>query len=448
LPPGYLLEFSQGRVHLQKYWDLPQFDNCKSISENECLEELEYRLGEAVKIRLISDVPIGALLSGGVDSSTVVALMSKYSATPVKTFTIKFPNDDFDETGYARLVARQFNTEHHEFMVEPNFGEILRKLTELLEEPFADSSIVPTYCVSRLAREHVTVALAGDGGDELFAGYDRYQINMQRRGIDFIPNWAGYVYRRYIFRHLPETTYGRRFLYTMSLPRNQRYLHEISFFHPDGSEESIFSSQFLSFAKDYKSPLNLFQEYLEAAPASVELSKLQYLDVKTYLPGDILAKVDRMSMASSLEVRAPILDHLFAEWVTQLSSSWKMRGGERKYILKKLAERLGVPRSAIYRPKQGFAVPLVHWFRKELKRELLDILLEPRTLQRGYFDASAVRRLLNEHLCGRRDRSSDIWILLIFELWHRNFLEALPFSAKNTDPQIGSMALSAAKRFS
>jgi asparagine synthase (glutamine-hydrolysing) len=429
LPPGHLLAFSDGEIHVRKYWDLPRFGTHKPMSEDECLEELEHRLGEAVRIRLISDVPLGALLSGGVDSSTVVALMSKYSAAPVKTFTIKFPNEDFDEASHARLVAERFKTEHHEFTVNPNFMEMLEKLTQTLEEPFADSSIVPTYCVSRLAREHVTVALAGDGGDELFAGYDRYQINLQRRKLDFMPGWTGQLYRRHIFHHLPEGTYGRRFLYTMSLPTNQRYLDEISYFSLNGREKSIFSSDFQAMTRKYPSPMDIFRGYLEAAPADDPLSQLQYLDAKTYLPGDVLTKVDRMSMATSLEVRAPILDHVFAEWVTQLQPSWKLRGGEKKYILKKLAERLGVPRSVIYRPKQGFAVPLVHWFRKEMKQELLGILLEPRTLQRGYFDPAAVRRLVDEHLRGRRDRSGDLWILLIFELWHRNILEALPRNA-------------------
>ncbi|HUN62530.1 MAG TPA: asparagine synthase (glutamine-hydrolyzing) [Candidatus Sulfotelmatobacter sp.] len=432
LPPGHLLEFSGDEIKVRKYWDLPRFGTNEKISEEECLEELERRLGEAVRIRLISDVPLGALLSGGVDSSTVVALMAKYSDAPVKTFTIKFGSEDFDESVHARMVAEQFKTDHHEFEVKPNFMEMLDELTQVLEEPFADSSIVPTYYVSQLARQHVTVALAGDGGDELFAGYDRYQINLQRRKMDFIPGWAGQIYRKHIFHRLPESTYGRRLLYTMSLPAEQRYLDEISTFSLNGQAESIFSDDFRSYAKKYRSPIAVFREYLDSAPADDALSQLQYLDVKTYLPADILTKVDRMSMANSLEVRAPILDHVFAEWVTQLPTNFKMRAGNKKYILKKLAERLGVPRNVIYRPKQGFAVPLVHWFRRELKQELLSILLEPRTLQRGYFDAAAVRRLVDEHLRGRRDRSGELWILLIFELWYRNVLEARPYNPGTT----------------
>ncbi len=424
LPPGHILEFSRGRIQVRQYWDLPQFGTHEPRSEEECLAELEQRLGEAVRIRLISDVPLGALLSGGVDSSIVVALMAKFSTSPVKTFTIRFTNEDYNEAEHARLVAEQFKTEHHEFEVKPDFLETLGQLTRMLEEPFADASAVPTYYVSRLARQHVTVALGGDGGDELFAGYDRYQINLQRRKFGFMPAWAGRLYRNHVFPLLPAGAYGRRFLYTMSLPENDRYLDEMSFLSTDGRERSIFSHSFLKFADGCPSPFDQFRNFLKSAPANDALSRLQYLDIKTYMAGDILTKVDRMSMATSLEVRAPILDHVFAEWATELPPHWKLRDGEQKYVLKKLAERLGVPRSVIYRPKQGFGVPLVHWFRKELKEDLLSILLEPKTLQRGYFDPAAIRELVDEHIRGRRDRSSDLWILVIFELWHRNFLEA------------------------
>ena len=233
---------------------------------------------------------------------------------------------------------------------------------------------------------------------------------------------VGFTEKQYS-RHLPAGAYGRRFLYTMSLPESDRYLDEISFLCPDGRERSLFSRDFLALADTSPSTFESFRNYLKTAPTDEPLSQLQYLDIKTYMAGDILTKVDRMSMATSLEVRAPLLDHVFAEWVTQLPTSWKLRAGQQKYILKKLAERLGVPRSVIYRPKRGFGIPLVHWFRKELKQDLLGILLEPRTAQRGYFDAGAVRQLVDEHHSGRRDRSSDLWILLVFELWHRNFLE-------------------------
>lgn len=423
LPPGHLLEFAAGEIQIRRYWDLRSFGAQERLPEEECLEELERRLAEAVRIRMISDVPLGALLSGGVDSSTVVALMSRVSSAPVKTFSIGFHQQDFNEAEHARLVARRFGTEHHEFVVEPNFTETLDQLTQFLEEPFADPSMLPTYYVCRMARQHVTVALAGDGGDELFAGYNRYAVNLRRQRFGFIPSWAGRFYRAQIFPRLPGGTYGRRYLYTMSLPVQERYLDDISTLSTGGREGNIFSDSFLSVARSCPSPLEPYRGYLGNAPTSDALSQLQYLDIKTYLPGDILTKVDRMSMANSLEVRAPLLDHVLAEWVCQLPTQWKFRNGQQKYILKKLAERVGVPRSALYRPKRGFAVPLVHWFRRDLRDGLLAILLEPTTLQRGYLNPSGVRKLLSEHLRGRRDRSRELWVLLVFELWHRNYLE-------------------------
>ena len=423
LPPGHLLEFSSGQIRISQYWDLPSYGIYSPRSEDECLEELEYRLAEAVRIRLLSDVPLGALLSGGVDSSTVVALMARASSRPVKTFSIGFSSEDFNEAEYARLVARRFGTEHHELIVEPQIEETVHLLTHSLEEPFGDSSIVPTYHVCRLARQHVTVALAGDGGDELFAGYDRYRSYLQRRRLRLFPAGTGRWYREYIHPWLPTEWPGRRFLYNLSLPLGDRYLDGISILPALVRERSLFSKDFLAWADRETSPYECFRRYLEHSPDSDPLSKIQYLDAKTYLPADILTKVDRMSMACSLEVRAPFLDHVFAEWAAQLSPRWKMRGGELKYILKRLAERLGVPRQVLYRRKQGFSMPLVHWFRQDPSPALLEVLLEPKTIQRGYFNAKELRRRLFEHRQGLRDRSWEIWHLLIFELWHRNFLE-------------------------
>jgi len=423
LPPGHLLEFSSGQIRISQYWDLPSYGIYSPRSEDECLEELEHRLAEAVRIRLLSDVPLGALLSGGVDSSTVVALMARASSRPVKTFSIGFSSEDFNEAEYARLVARRFGTEHHEMVVEANIEETVHTLTRSLEEPFGDSSIVPTYHVCRLARQHVTVALAGDGGDELFAGYDRYRSYLQRRRLRLFPAGTGRWYRESIHPLLPTEWPGRRFLYNLSLPLGDRYLDGISILPALVRERSLFSKDFLVWADREPSPYERFRGYLEHNSDSDPLSKVQYLDAKTYLPADILTKVDRMSMACSLEVRAPLLDHVFAEWVAQLSPRWKTRGGEPKYILKRLAERLGVPKQVLYRRKQGFSMPLVHWFRQEPSPALLEILLEPKTIHRGYFNVKELRRRIFEHRQGLRDRSWEIWHLLIFELWHRNFLE-------------------------
>lgn len=425
LPPGHLLEFQGGALHVRQYWDLPEYCTYHPRSEEECLEELEWRLAEAVRIRLISDVPLGALLSGGTDSSTVVALMARASSKPVKTFSIGFRHDDFNEGQYARIVARHFGTDHHELVLEPDVLETVETLTTSLEEPFGDSSMLPTYFVSCMARKHVTVALSGDGGDEIFAGYDRYGIHLRRQVFERIPPWMRRLYRDEIYPLLPYNMRGRKFSYNVSLPWRERYVDGISFLPAFERDIPLLSDEFRNTLKGSVDPQNVMYGYFDRAPAKDSISQMLYVDTKTYMVADILTKVDRMSMATSLEVRVPILDHLFVEWATKLPAEWKLRNGQQKYILRKLAERVGVPRAALYRPKQGFALPLVHWIRNELKDLILSVLLEPRTLQRGYFNPASVRRLLDEHFRQRRDHSDQIWRLLIFELWHRNFLERI-----------------------
>jgi asparagine synthase (glutamine-hydrolysing) len=425
LPPGHLLEFATGEVCVRSYWDVPNYGIFDPDSEKACLDELELRLQEAVRIRLLSDVPLGALLSGGVDSSIVVALMARANSTPVKTFSIGFPHEEFNETVHARAVAERFGADHHEFTVDPEFGETIDRLTHLLEEPFADSSILPTYHVSRIARKHVTVALSGDGGDELYAGYDRYQINLGKRPFEKIPEWVGQAYRHHVYPRLPQGTFGRKFGYNITLRARDRYIDSLSFLPPDERERLVFAPDFLEFALAHPPPAQLFRNYYDHGPAHDDLSRMQYLDTKTYLAADVLTKVDRMSMATSLEVRCPLLDHEFVEWSASLAPHWKLRMSKSKYALKKLAERLGIPARTIHRPKQGFAVPLVHWFRNELKTGIGQILLEPRSLSRGYFSPAGIRTMLEEHWRGRRDHSGSLWILLMFELWHRNYLDSV-----------------------
>jgi asparagine synthase (glutamine-hydrolysing) len=426
LAAGHLLEFSDNQIRISKYWDLPRYSTHPPASEEECLEELERRLAEAVKLRLISDVPLGALLSGGTDSSTVVALMARATAKPVKTFSIGFRVADFNEAAYARLVARRFGTEHHELVLEPDVVGTVEKLTSSLEEPFGDSSMLPTYYISCLAREHVTVALSGDGGDEIFAGYDRYAVQSRRQIFQRVPGWAWKWYRERLFPRIPQAVYGRNFSYNVSLPWQERYLDELGFVPAFERNTALLSDEFRAAVAGDGDPRDLMFSYLNDPCASDPLSKLLYLDTKTYLVGDILTKVDRMSMATSLEVRVPLLDHELVEWVTALPPEWKMRGRQQKYILRKLAERVGVPREVLERPKQGFALPLVHWMRHELKELIQSVLLDPRTVQRGYFQSAAVRQLLDEHFRERRNQAGRIWRLLILELWHRNFLERFP----------------------
>jgi asparagine synthase (glutamine-hydrolysing) len=419
LPPGHLLEFEKGEVCVRQYWDFPEYGTYEPASEEELLEELEFRLAEAVRIRLIADVPLGAMLSGGTDSSTVVALMARATSQPVKTFSVGFRQADFNEAPYARLVAQKFGTDHHELILDPDLVDTVEKLTQYMEEPFGDSSMLPTYFISCLARKHVKVALSGDGGDEAFAGYDRYRIHLEDRSYKWIPRWVGVWYRDHIHPRIPYGVPGRNLAYSVSLPWEERYTEGISL-QSFQREMGVLSDDFV--ASD-RAPLKSFREYLDNAPAHDALSRVLYLDSKTYLPGDILTKVDRMSMATSLEARVPLLDHVFLEWVTALGPQWKMRRGSQKFILKKLAQRVGVPSEVLNRPKQGFSLPLGHWMRHELKDLVLTTLLDPQTLQRGYFNPNGVRKMLDEHFQSRRDHSARLWRFLIFELWHRNFLE-------------------------
>lgn len=435
LPPGHFAEYSDGEIKVRKYWDVPRYGTHDPGSDEAVLEEMEHRLEESVRIRLISEVPLGAMLSGGVDSSLVVALMARCSSLPVKTFSIGFGKADFNEAHYARLVAERFGTDHHELVLDPDIVETLNRLTSLMEEPFGDSSMIPTYYVSRLAREKVTVALSGDGGDELFAGYDRYLVNLKRRQFDWVPAWAGKVYRKHLYHRVPSHVYGRRFLWNISLSARDRYLDGLAFLPVLHRARELFSDEFVEVAKSAQGSLQQFERYYDCAPAQENLSRLLYLDTKTYLPADILTKVDRLSMATSLEARCPILDHEFVEWVTSLPLKYKFRNGTRKYMFKKLAERVGIPPELLHRKKTGFSMPLVHWMRHELRDSLLGMLTEARTLQRGYFKPAAVRTVFDEHVRGRRNHTGALWLMLVFELWHRNFLEARECSIQSSAAQ-------------
>jgi len=437
LPAGHLMEYYKGEVKIRRYWDLPEYGTHPAMSEEECLEELEVQLEEAVRIRLISDVPLGALLSGGVDSSIIVALMARVSSGAVKTFSIGFQAEQFNESEYARMVAERFGTDHHGLVLDPNLEETLTYLSQMMEEPFGDSSMLPTYYVCRMARHQVTVALSGDGGDELFAGYDRYLVAMDRRKFDRLPGWLGRIYRNAIHARIPAGMYGKNLAWNASLNARDRYLDGASFFPALHRERGLFTDSFLQAAGRLPDPLLQWQRLYDDAPANDPLSRLLYLDTKTYLVADILTKADRMSMATSLELRVPMLDHKFVEWVTSLPVEWKLRAGTRKHVLKKLAERLGIPSPLLHRRKQGFQLPLVEWMRNDVKDQFLRVLLEPHTLQRGYFKPEAVRSLVDEHVRGRRNRSGLLWRMLVLELWHRNFMESRnQWSAEHRPPDI------------
>jgi len=425
LMPGHTLTFKDGRLSTRRYWDFEYDQDAASApvrEESYYTERIRELIAESVKLRLISDVPLGAFLSGGIDSSTVVAMMAREMDRPVKTFSIGFTDSSFDELHYARITADHFNTEHHEFVVTPDVCKIVEEIVWHHDEPFADVSSIPTYIVSKMAREHVTVVLSGDGGDELFGGYDRYLIDRQRGVFGRIPGFL----RKLILtgsRALPRSTYGKNFLRNAALDPNSRYIDSISYFDED-SKRNLLSADVRRELAGIDSA-NSFRRLLEAPRSSERLDHLLYLDSKTYLPSDILTKVDRMSMAHSIEAREPLLDHKLIEFVQTIPAALKLRGSVGKHILKAAVRGL-VPDEIINRPKQGFGVPIKRWFNNELRELLYDTLTDSRTLQRGYFDQAAVNEILDEHRRGRRDNSTHLWGLLTLELWHRAFIDRRP----------------------
>src|SRR4029079_12926871 len=334
LPPGHHLTFTRGRLTVERYWDFNYLDgNGNGHTASDYLEELRALLDEAVKLRLVSDVPLAAFLSGGIDSSTVVGLMSRHLGQPVKTFSIGFNEDSYDELKYARLTAQKFGTEHHEFLVTPDICEVVDQLAWHFDEPFADSSAIPTYVVSKLAREHVKVVLTGDGGDELFAGYSRYVTERQRSKFDRVPRFVKDGLMDPLSRGLPHGAWGRNYLHNVSLDPIARYLDNVSVF-TGLNKSALYSAGFSDQLRDSSHLTADFRELSRNVRTNAPLDSLLYIDSKTYLPGDILTKVDRMSMAVSLEARVPLLDHKLIEFVTRIPASMKMAGIETKHLFK------------------------------------------------------------------------------------------------------------------
>jgi asparagine synthase (glutamine-hydrolysing) len=346
--------------------------------------------------------------------------MAHVSSTPVKTFCISFQHEEFDEAIHSRRVAERFGTDHHELRVENDAGKTLDQILPLLDEPFADSSIIPTYEVSRLARRFVTVALSGDGGDELFAGYEHYESNASRAGFDLIPSQIKRLYLSNVYPHLPTSIRRRKLAYNVALNARDRFVDGRSW--RSNRDVDPLTKDFRRLISRYR-PEAMFQHYFDEAPADDLVSKMQYVDMKTYMTGDVLAKVDRMSMAASLEVRSPLLDHVVAEFVTSLPSRVKLRRRTKKYLLKKLAEKIGVPKEVLYRRKQGFSVPLPHWLRTVLKERVADVLLSSRAVQRGLIDTKIVEHMFAEHSSGERDHSQALWQVFMLEAWARHYLD-------------------------
>ena len=424
LAPGHTLLQQQDAPQAapRQYWDV-RFEPDAGIGLAQAQDELISRLREAVRIRLVAEVPLGAFLSGGVDSSAVVAMMAGLSSGPVNTCSIGFDNPDFDESAHAREVAQRYGTAHYQATVDPDDYGLLDTLADLYDEPYADSSAIPTYRVCELARKRVTVALSGDGGDENLAGYRRYRHAVAEQNVrGYLPA----VLRRPVFgalgRWYPKADWAPRLFRAKTtfeaLSRDlvEGYFHGVSLM-TDAMRTELFSLRLQRELQGYRA-IELMRAHAREAGATDALSTIQYLDFKTYLPGDILTKVDRASMAHALEVRVPLLDHQLVEWLATLPSSMKLRGGEGKYIFKKAMER-HLPAGILYRRKQGFAVPLAQWFRGPLSGRVRESLLGPRLADTGLFNKKVLHEMVGHHQAGRRDYSAPIWSLLMFEAFLR-----------------------------
>ncbi len=425
LPPAHYLLVRNGEITIERYWKL-HYGQKRHLTDDEACEELLARLTEAVKLRLISDVPLGAFLSGGIDSSAIVAIMAEQASSPVKTFSIGFEEKEYDELRYARLVAQRYGTDHHEFVVRPQATEIFPKLVWHYNEPFADSSAIPTYYLAELTRQHVTVALNGDAGDENFAGYDRYVANVLADRYERMPRPLRRSLEALV-RAIPARpsartllSRGKRFFEALAEPRERRYARWVSHFHASLKAE-ICTEEFRR-AAGGKDSVDLLLAVYQASDAPDLIDATLDVDVNTYLPDDLLAKVDIATMAQGLEGRSPMLDHEFMEFCASLPSHMKLRGRTKKYIFKRAIRGL-LPRQVIERPKMGFGVPLDHWFRHDLREMARDLLLSPRAVGRGYFRREIVQRLLDEHIRGVGHWHEQLWSLLMLELWHRTFID-------------------------
>lgn len=422
----------------RRYWE-PPFQRLESgtagrsgyptnLSLADWKGRLRDTLAEAVRLRMRSDVPFGAFLSGGVDSTIITGLMQQQSPRPVKTFSIGFSESAFDERSYAREAAAQLHTDHYEFVVDPSAIEMLPKLTWHYDEPFADSSAIPTMSLSQLTREHVTVALTGDGGDELFAGYDRYQAVDLASRVDRWPWLLRALMTSRVWQRLPASVRQKsrvrqlkRFLAALGQSPERRYANWISIFD-DVRRPGLFSKDFLDLLGGYDSASFLIDAYSRCGEKNF-VQRTTCVDMETYLPCDILTKVDIASMAFSLECRSPFMDHKVVELAARMPMELKLAGRRGKRILIDTFADI-VPPSIQTRRKMGFGVPLDHWFRNSLRGLLVDTLLDRKCLDRGYFDPKAVRQLVEEHTTSKWDHSARLWLLVVFELWCQRFVDA------------------------
>jgi asparagine synthase (glutamine-hydrolysing) len=423
LPPAHKLVVENGVVTVERFWQAPPQNAADPVlSEKQYVERLCELFEEAVRVRLVSDVPLGAFLSGGVDSAAVVAFMTRIMKQPVRTFAIGFTDEpSFNELAHARLVANHYQSEHHEFTVSPDAIDLLPKLVWHYDQPFADSSAIPSFLVARMTREHVKVALTGDGSDELFAGYERFAAARLAETYRRTPHLLQKGMRQMLDLMPEATTYrgfvrrARRFVDSAALPLAERYLHWVGIFPP------LLIRNLLTDNIE-TDPVAHFGSHFSPALGGDLIAQLLAVNMTTYLPGDLLVKTDRMTMANSLEARCPFLDQEFLEFSCAIPTKLKLKGMTTKYILKRALQGI-VPQQIIDRKKHGFGVPVGRWFRTSLNGYLHETLLSDVALARGYFDETILRRLIAEHESGKRDHGHKLWALLTFEIWHRIFIE-------------------------
>ena len=428
IPPASYLSFKKEKKTHGEYWQLSFADKLE-MSEDDYLDELQKRLVSAVKKRMISDVPIGAFLSGGVDSSLVVAIMANLSGTPVKTFSMGVKEESYNELKYANMVAKRYATDHHVFIADPFNVGILPKIIWAYGEPFADASQIPVFYISKLTKEHVSVALTGDGGDESFCGY----------GSSVAYFYSG-MYRKYLpefFRNNIAPPILNLITSVTGRPGPLGKIHTLVRYGRGTFKDSlkiggVFGLELRSkiYSPDFyrqlsgRTPISTFENYLTSTDGYCEVDNSLYMGIKTALPNDYLTKVDVATMMNSLEARSPYLDYELIEFAAKIPSKIKIKHGYQKYLLKKMASRF-LPYEAVYRKKWGFGIPVGSWFRNELRALLPSVLLSARAQKRGYFNISCVQRLITEHQSGRRDHAYRLWTLLCLELWHLLFIDKL-----------------------
>jgi len=427
LPPGHYLtlDIVTGKLEIKEYWRL-DYSKKLHLSEMEWRERIMTTLEESVRLRMMADVPLGAFLSGGIDSSAVVGIMARNSSEAVRTFSIGFEEEEFSELEYARIVANLFKTDHTEFIVKPDTIEVLPLLVKHYEEPYADSSALPTYYISKMARDHVTVALNGDGGDENFAGYSRYSVQKFAMLYDnflFFNNIVALPVAKALLATFRSTFFERveRFARTLSLSYPVRYLNYTCYFSNE-AKRNLYTENFLQ--RVWRSDtFALFAEKFSQAQTPDKLDQTLYVDFTTYLPDDLLVKVDIATSAVSLEGRSPFLDHKMLEMTAQIPFNLKLKGlNNKKYILKKTLEGF-IPNEVMYRTKRGFSAPIGNWFRGTLKNYTKEILLSARATDRGLFKREAVRQLLHSHESTNINLANQIWALLTLELWFREYFD-------------------------